>query len=77
MGEPEAQEWDFSSLGELHDRFGWEEYLVVTATLLISLLMGIYFAWRGQHTTHKYLHGSKKLTMFPITMSLACRLDSR
>ena len=32
--------WSFSSLSELHERFGWEEYLVLSAVLLISVLIG-------------------------------------
>ena len=32
--------WNFSSLTELHQRFGWEEYLVLSAVLLISVLIG-------------------------------------
>ena len=65
--------WSFSSLSELHDRFGWEEYLVLTSTLVISVLIGIYFAWRGQRTTSEFLMASKQMTLFPMTMSLACR----
>ena len=32
--------WSFSSLPELHSRFGWEEYLVLTLVLIISVLIG-------------------------------------
>jgi hypothetical protein len=32
--------WSFSSLSELHDRFGWEEYLVLATVLIISVLIG-------------------------------------
>ena len=39
MASPETI-WNFSSLSELHDRFGWEEYLVLTSVLLISVLIG-------------------------------------
>ena len=32
-------DWNFKSLPELHDKFGWEEYLVLALTLLISALL--------------------------------------
>ena len=66
-------EWTFSSLAELHSKFGWEEYLVLATTLLISAAIGIYFAVKGQNTTSEFLMASNQMTLFPTTMSLACR----
>ena len=63
----------FSDLSELHEKFGWEEYVVLCVTLLISVLIGVYFACKGQNTTSEFLMASKQMTLFPTTMSLACR----
>ena len=66
-------EWTFSNLAELHAKFGWEEYVVLSTTLLISAMIGIYFAFKGQNTTAEFLMASGQMTLFPTTMSLACR----
>ena len=70
-------DWSFSTLSELHQKFGWEEYVVLFSTLLISVLIGIYWAYRGQNTTSEFLMASKQMTLFPTTMSLACRYESK
>ena len=69
-------DWNFKNLAELHDKFGWEEYLVLAITLLISALIGIYWAWKGQNSTSEFLMASKQMTLFPTTMSLACSFIS-
>ncbi len=69
-------EWSFSSLSELHSKFGWEEYTVLAATLLISALIGIYFACKGQNNTSEFLLASKQMTLLPTTLSLACSFIS-
>lgn len=33
--------WTFSNLSELHSLFGWEEYLVLSGVLFVSVLIGI------------------------------------
>ena len=68
-----VQEWTFSNLAELHAKFGWEEYVVLATTLLISAMIGIYFAFKGQNTTAEFLMASGQMTLFPTTMSLASR----
>lgn len=68
-----AKNWTFTSLSNLHDLFQWEEYVVLSSVLLLSVLIGVYFAWRGQKSTDEYLNASKQMTLFPMTMSLACR----
>ena len=68
-----SAKWTFESLSDLHDLFGWEEYLVLASVLLISVLIGLYWAWKGQRTTSEYLTASRQMTLFPMTMSLACR----
>ena len=66
-------EWSFTTLEELHAKFGWEEYVVLSVTLIISALIGVYFACRGQNSTAEFLMASQQMTLFPTTMSLACR----
>ncbi|XP_046643614.1 sodium-coupled monocarboxylate transporter 1-like [Daphnia pulicaria] len=51
--------------------FGWADYLLFTSTLLMSLLIGVYHAWRGSNSTSEYLMGGKSMGIFPIAMSLA------
>ena len=68
-------DWSFSNLSELHQKFGWEEYVVLFVTLFISVLIGVYWAYRGQNTTSEFLMASKQMTLFPTTMSLACRYE--
>jgi len=54
--------------------FGWVDYLIFTITLGLSLLVGIYHAWKGAaNSTAKYLLGGKSMGIFPIAMSFASR----
>ena len=57
--------------------FRWPDYLIFALTLLISSIVGIYYAWKGSgNSTSSYLMGGKKMTVFPIAMSLAARYFS-
>ena len=53
--------------------FGWVDYLIFGLTLLASLLIGVYHAWRGSNSTSEYLLGGKMMGVFPVAMSLAAR----
>ncbi len=54
--------------------FGWPDYLVFSLTLAISLVVGVYHAWKGAgSSTSNYLLGGKAMAVFPIAMSLAAR----
>ncbi len=54
--------------------FGWADYLIFTLTLVLSLLIGVYHAWRGAaSSTSEYLLGGKSMGIFPIAMSFAAR----
>lgn len=55
---------------ELIDNFGWDEYLVLFLMLLISALIGVYFAWKGQKNNAEYLLGGKSMGILPVSMSL-------
>ncbi|KAJ0183865.1 hypothetical protein K1T71_000288 [Dendrolimus kikuchii] len=53
--------------------FDWLDYLVFGSMLLLSALIGVYFAFfapKKQNTTSEYLMGGKAMGMFPISMSL-------
>ncbi|XP_028033040.1 sodium-coupled monocarboxylate transporter 1-like isoform X1 [Bombyx mandarina] len=53
--------------------FDWLDYVVFGAMLLLSSLIGVYFAFfasKKQNTTSEYLMGGKTMGMFPISMSL-------
>lgn len=54
--------------------FGWVDYFLFALTLLVSLLIGVYHAWRGGNSTSEYLLAGKSMGVFPIAMSLAARL---
>lgn len=50
------------------------DYLLFGMTLLLSALIGIYYAWRGANgSTFDYLLAGKKMSIFPVAMSLAAR----
>lgn len=59
---------------ESRNRFGWVDYLLFALSLLVTVLIGVYHAWRGAgNSTSQYLLGGKAMGMFPIAMSLAAR----
>lgn len=52
------------------------DYVVFAAMLILSALIGVYFAFFAkskQNTTAEYLMGGKKMGIFPISMSLVAR----
>ena len=54
--------------------FTWLDYLLFGMTLLLSALIGIYHAWRGANgSTFDYLMAGKKMSIFPVAMSIAAR----
>ena len=46
--ETNTHERDLITLSDLHAKFGWEEYLVLAATLSVSVLIGVFWAWRSR-----------------------------
>ena len=52
--------------------FHWLDYVVFSASILISIGVGIYHAIAkgGQNTTDKYLLGDRKMHFLPVTISL-------
>ena len=58
---------------ELIEKFGWEEYFVFSLMLLVSILIGVFFWWKGQNNNAEYMMGGKDMGTFPMTMSLIAR----
>lgn len=55
------------------ERFDALDYAVFAGMLLLSALIGIYFAFfakKKQNTVQEYLLGGKEMGIFPISMSL-------
>uniref|UniRef100_A0AAR5PFT8 Sodium/solute symporter n=1 Tax=Dendroctonus ponderosae TaxID=77166 RepID=A0AAR5PFT8_DENPD len=53
--------------------FDWIDYMVFAIMLIVSALVGVYFAFFAkikQNTTSEYLMGGKTMGIFPISMSL-------
>ena len=56
--------------------FDWPDYLIFSLTLVSTLLIGIYHAYKGAgSSTTNYLLGGKTMSVFPVAMSLASRLN--
>uniref|UniRef100_T1HMD2 Uncharacterized protein n=1 Tax=Rhodnius prolixus TaxID=13249 RepID=T1HMD2_RHOPR len=53
-------------------KFDYVEYAAFISMLLLSIFIGFYFGCikGGQNTVTGYLLGSKRMTVFPIIMSL-------
>ena len=52
--------------------FGWVDYLLFAIVLVLTALIGVFYAWRtAKRPQADYLTGGKKLGVFPIAMSLA------
>ncbi|XP_068084313.1 sodium-coupled monocarboxylate transporter 1-like [Anabrus simplex] len=58
-------------LGSMLQRFGVVDYIVFTLMLLICAVIGIYYGFISkQVTADDYLMGGRKMTIFPVSMSL-------
>ena len=44
------------TLSDLHAKFGWEEYIVLAITLVISGLIGVFWAWRSRKERSKLMN---------------------
>lgn len=67
--------------------FSWPDYLVFLVMLLSCSIIGVYFGWQDhkKHQNHKrnrrrrgsealdYLVGGRKMSVFPVAMSLVAR----
>lgn len=53
--------------------FTWIDYVLLVATIIASLGVGLYQALRGgkQRTTEEYLMANRKMNIFPVAASLS------
>ena len=58
---------------ELIEKFGWEEYFIFSLMLLVSILIGVFFWWKGQNSNAEYMMGGGNMGTLPMTMSLIAR----
>ncbi|XP_046662678.1 sodium-coupled monocarboxylate transporter 1-like [Homalodisca vitripennis] len=65
---------------ELHQidlKFTWVDYTVVSAMLLLSTLVGVYYTFfNRQNTFEDYMLGGKTMGVFPVSMSLVASFIS-
>jgi len=54
--------------------FNLGDYFILISALLSSMVIGVYYAWRGvSNSTSENLMGRKTIGIFPIAMSLTAR----
>lgn len=55
--------------------FSWIDYTLFIFMLALSAVIGVYFGFFGkkQDSPKEYLHGGKKMKIFPIAASLIAR----
>ena len=58
---------------QLIAKFGVEEYVIFGLMLLVSLLIGFFFWWKGQKSNAEFLLGGGNMGTLPITLSLIAR----
>lgn len=72
MNETDAVNTLSGMLGTAPRLFTWVDYLLFAVILVITALIGVYYAWKGaKGTSSDFLTGGKQLGIFPIAMSLA------
>lgn len=50
--------------------FGITDYVLLGATLLISLLIGLYYGYKGKNTNEELLVGGRNMSIFPVAASV-------
>ena len=68
--EEEEERYQLFMKEELIKKFGSDDYVILALMLLVSLLIGVYFAWKGQKSNADYLLGGKSMGVLPMAMSL-------
>ncbi|CAF96316.1 unnamed protein product [Tetraodon nigroviridis] len=53
-----------------------EDYAVLVVMLAVSMAIGVYFAWTSRGSAQEFLTGGRKLSIFPVSMSLIASLMS-
>ena len=61
-----------------HPGFVIADYAVFSATIAVSLGIGIYYAFSGgkQKTTSEYLVGNRQMSILPVALSLMVSFES-
>jgi len=59
-------------VGRLINQFRWSDYLVFAGMLVVSAVIGVYYACIGgkQSTTNEFLMAGRNMGTFPVAMSL-------
>jgi len=70
MGIPEGIRSDLLTRDVLKKQFYWSNYAVLVFTVGISILIGVYFAYKGQKTNDEYLMANRSMSVWPIALSL-------
>ena len=55
---------------ERRQTFGVVDYCVFGGTLLMSLMIGVFYAFRGKHTNEEMLLGNRQLRVLPVSISV-------
>ena len=59
-------------------KFNSVDYIMFVMMMLLSALIGVYYGcYKKQDSVSEYLHGGKKMGVFPIAMSLISRSASQ
>lgn len=64
-----------NTVGSTGGKFNWIEYTTFGSLLSVSALIGIYYGCikGNQNTVMEYMLGGKRMSIFPIAMSLIAR----
>jgi sodium-coupled monocarboxylate transporter 8/12 len=63
-------DFNFNEMVQTVNYFHAFDYVVFASMLIISALIGIYFAYRGQHSTSELLTGNRSMGVMPVSISL-------
>ncbi|CAG2109344.1 unnamed protein product, partial [Medioppia subpectinata] len=56
----------------MSDYFGVVDYVVFIGMLMVSTIIGLYYAWKDRNNTDEdeFLRGGKRMSIFPVTISI-------
>ena len=67
---------DLFTKEELISKFTWPNYAVFFLMLMVSISIGVYFWWKGQHSTSEFLMASRSMGTLPMAFSLVASFMS-
>jgi len=58
--------------------FKWPEYLVFASVLVASMGIGVFYGFfnKKNATNEEFLMAGRQMSVFPVTLSLICRLNN-